>query len=124
MPSPPPPPSSPPPSPRYVTKTLAARSAPVGKSESKVVHEVTVFDPLEVTLVKARVRVRVRVRVRRGDGLRSHQPGLPPRPPTRQVFGEGGALAQSGCQLSEPHFFFKAGSAPAAMDAMRDVIKV
>lgn len=40
------------------------------------------------------------------------------------MFGEGGALAQSGCQLAEPHFFFKAGSAPAAMDAMRDAIKV
>mmetsp|Transcript_38950 Transcript_38950/g.91573 ORF Transcript_38950/g.91573 Transcript_38950/m.91573 type:complete len:227 (-) Transcript_38950:103-783(-) len=71
---------------QYVTKTLAARSSPVGKSESKVVHEVTVFDPLE-------------------------------------VFGEGGALAQSGCELAEPHFFFKPGSAPAAMDAMRDAIK-
>ena len=59
----------------------------MGKSESKVLHDVTVFDPLE-------------------------------------VFGEGGALAQSGCQLSEPHFFFKPGSAPAAMDAMRDAIKV
>ena len=58
----------------------------MGKSESKVVHEVTVFDPLE-------------------------------------VFGEGGALAQSGCELTAPHFFFKAGSAPAAMDAMRDAIK-
>ena len=52
-----------------------------------MLHDVTVFDPLE-------------------------------------VFGEGGALAQSGCQLSEPHFFFKPGSAPAAMDAMRDAIKV
>jgi len=71
---------------QYVTKTLAARNSPVGKSESKVVHEVTVFDPLE-------------------------------------VFGEGGALAQSGCELKEPHFFFKPGSAPAVMEAMRDVIK-
>ena len=36
----------------------------MGKSESKVVHEVTVFDPLEVTLVRVWVRVRVRVGVR------------------------------------------------------------
>lgn len=71
---------------KYVTKTLDARSAPVGQSGAEVVHEVTVFDPLE-------------------------------------VFGEGGALAQSGCELTEPHFFFKDGSAPAAMDAMRDAIK-
>ena len=41
----------------------------------------------------------------------------------REVFGEGGALASSGAQLTTPHFYFKGGSAPAEMDAMRDTIK-
>ena len=36
---------------------------------------------------------------------------------------KGGALAESGGQMSAPHFFIKAGSAPPAMDAMRDKIK-
>lgn len=40
-----------------------------------------------------------------------------------EVFGEGGALAESGAQVSAPHFFHKPGAAPAAMDAMRDTIK-
>ena len=41
----------------------------------------------------------------------------------RAVFGEGGALASSGAQLTTPHFYFKGGEAPAEMDAMRDTIK-
>ena len=77
-----------------------------------------------MTLARVRVRLRLKVRLRRGGRLRSHRPGLPAKSHAHQVFGEGGALAQSGCQLAEPHFFFKAGSAPAAMDAMRDAIKV
>eukprot|EP01079_Euglenida_sp_SAG-EU17-18_P001439 gene1439-2785_t len=40
-----------------------------------------------------------------------------------EVFGGGGALAASGCELKAPHFFFKAGEAPPAMDALRDVFK-
>jgi hypothetical protein len=39
------------------------------------------------------------------------------------VFAPGGALAESGGQLSSPHFFYGAGKAPEAMDAMRDTIK-
>ena len=62
--------------------------------------------------LRLRLRVRVRVRLRRGGSLRSYQPGLPIRSHTNQVFGEGGALAQSGCELAEPHFFFKAGRSP------------
>jgi len=40
-----------------------------------------------------------------------------------EAFGEGGALAASGAQISSPHFYYKGGDAPPAMDAMRDVIK-
>lgn len=40
-----------------------------------------------------------------------------------EVFGEGGALASSGCELKTPHFFFKKGEAPVAMDAMAAIIK-
>jgi len=39
------------------------------------------------------------------------------------VFGAGGALAESGGQLSSPHFFYGAGKAPTEMDAMRETIK-
>lgn len=34
-----------------------------------------------------------------------------------EVFGSGGALAESGAQLSSPHFFSKPGAAPPAVDA-------
>mmetsp|Transcript_47488 Transcript_47488/g.74201 ORF Transcript_47488/g.74201 Transcript_47488/m.74201 type:complete len:229 (+) Transcript_47488:60-746(+) len=41
-----------------------------------------------------------------------------------EVFNKDtGALASSGAELRTPHFFFGAGKAPAAMDAMRDKIK-
>lgn len=39
-----------------------------------------------------------------------------------EVFGEGGALASSQ-QLGTPHFYFKGGEAPAAMEAMKETIK-
>ena len=39
------------------------------------------------------------------------------------VFGEGGALAESGGELRTPHFFFAQGAAPVGMEAMREVIK-
>ena len=40
-----------------------------------------------------------------------------------EVFGEGGALQSCGAEVRTPHFYFKPGAAPPAMDAMRDVIK-
>lgn len=40
-----------------------------------------------------------------------------------EVFGPGGCLHASGGELKHPHFFFKAGEAPAGQDEMRDVIK-
>lgn len=40
-----------------------------------------------------------------------------------EVFAPGGALAESGAELKTPHFFFKAGEAPAAMDTMAQTIK-
>lgn len=40
-----------------------------------------------------------------------------------EVFGEGGALEKSGAEVKTPHFFFKAGEAPAAMDSMAETIK-
>lgn len=40
-----------------------------------------------------------------------------------EVFGPGGACEASGAIITTPHFFLKPGSAPAAMDAMRDTIK-
>ena len=39
------------------------------------------------------------------------------------VFGEGGALESCTAAVKEPHFFYKQGTAPPAMDAMRDTIK-
>ena len=39
-----------------------------------------------------------------------------------EVFGEGGALASSGAEVRTPHFYL-GDRAPAAMDAMRAVIK-
>ena len=39
------------------------------------------------------------------------------------VFGEGGALESCTAAVKEPHFFYKPGTAPPAMDAMRDTIK-
>jgi NAD(P)H-dependent FMN reductase len=40
-----------------------------------------------------------------------------------EVFGEGGALASSGAQLSKPHFYHASEAAPPAMEAMRESIK-
>jgi len=39
------------------------------------------------------------------------------------VFGEGGALADSGGELKTPHFFFKPGEAPAGMEAMAKAVR-
>jgi len=40
-----------------------------------------------------------------------------------EVFGAGGALESCTAAVKEPHFFYKPGTAPPAMDAMRDKIK-
>mmetsp|Transcript_20665 Transcript_20665/g.61079 ORF Transcript_20665/g.61079 Transcript_20665/m.61079 type:complete len:227 (-) Transcript_20665:220-900(-) len=40
-----------------------------------------------------------------------------------EIFGEGGALAESGAEIRTPQFFFGEGKAPAAMLALRDVVK-
>ena len=40
-----------------------------------------------------------------------------------EVFGPGGALVESGAELKTPHFFFKQGEAPPAMDAMAQKIR-
>lgn len=40
-----------------------------------------------------------------------------------EVFGKGGALESSGAEIRTPHFFFKPGEAPAAMEAMAQKIK-
>jgi NAD(P)H-dependent FMN reductase len=40
-----------------------------------------------------------------------------------EIFGEGGALQSSGAEIRTPHFYFKPGGAPPAMDALRNVIK-
>uniref|UniRef100_A0A6T8I3V3 NADPH-dependent FMN reductase-like domain-containing protein n=1 Tax=Hemiselmis andersenii TaxID=464988 RepID=A0A6T8I3V3_HEMAN len=40
-----------------------------------------------------------------------------------EVFGPDGCLHKSGGELKHPHFFYKGGEAPPAMDAMRDTIK-
>lgn len=40
-----------------------------------------------------------------------------------EVFSPGGALAESGAELKTPHFFFKAGEAPAGMEAMAQAVK-
>jgi len=40
-----------------------------------------------------------------------------------EVFGPGGALESCTAAVKEPHFFYKPGTAPPAMDAMRDAIK-
>ncbi len=40
-----------------------------------------------------------------------------------EVFGKGGALETSGAEIRTPHFFFKSGEAPAAMEAMAKKIK-
>ena len=39
------------------------------------------------------------------------------------IFGPGGALHESGAELKTPHFYFKEGEAPPAMDALRDKIR-
>eukprot|EP00536_Pseudo-nitzschia_multiseries_P008058 jgi/Psemu1/197100/e_gw1.198.25.1 len=39
-----------------------------------------------------------------------------------EVFGEGGALETSGAAIKTPHFFFKPGDAPEAMNAMAKAI--
>lgn len=40
-----------------------------------------------------------------------------------EVFADDGPLAQSGGELKHPHFFFRAGEAPAAMDRLQQIIK-
>jgi NAD(P)H-dependent FMN reductase len=40
-----------------------------------------------------------------------------------EVFGKGGALESSGAEIRTPHFFFKPGEAPAAMQDMAQKIK-
>lgn len=40
-----------------------------------------------------------------------------------EVFGKGGALEESGAIIRTPHFYFKEGEAPPAMEKMRETIK-
>ena len=41
----------------------------------------------------------------------------------KEIFGKGGALESSGAEIRTPHFFFKSGEAPAAMEEMAKTIK-
>jgi chromate reductase, NAD(P)H dehydrogenase (quinone) len=40
-----------------------------------------------------------------------------------EVFGPGGALAESGAEIKFPSFFFKKGEAPAGMEAMAQTVR-
>lgn len=123
----------------WVQAVLAERKEPAGQSTEPVTHKVrgrsgrreqprspvdahTSYIPLAARACGIR-SLRARApsasaalcRPRRGAQVTVFDP--------LEVFGEGGALASSGAEVKAPHFFYKPGGAPPAMDAMRDVIK-